>query len=70
MTAITCHLIMLAVVAAEPLSLSEPLREDDESDPAQHGPRKAAMAGALALRSDQPSLLVEPQRRGGDSAAA
>ena len=49
---------------------ADPLGEDDEGDPAQHGPRVAAVARAGPLRADQVALLVEAQRRGGDAAAA
>ena len=46
------------------------LGEHDERDPAEHRPRIAAVARAGALGGDQAALLVEPQRRGGDAAAA
>src|SRR5215471_15431929 len=45
------------------------LREDDEGDAPEHGPRVAAVPGVGADRPDQPLLLVEPQRRGRDPAA-
>ena len=41
----------------------DPLREDDEGDPAQHRARIAAMPGASPLRRDEPTLLVEAQGR-------
>ena len=48
---------------------ADALREDDERDPAQHRARVAAVARAGALGGDQPALLVEAQRGGGDAAA-
>jgi hypothetical protein len=46
------------------------LGEDDEGDAAEHGARKASMAGAGSLGGDEPSLLVETQGGGGDAAPA
>ena len=46
------------------------LREDDEGNPPQHGPRVAAVAGTGPFRPDQSSRLVEPKRGGGDAAAS
>ena len=48
---------------------TEPLREHDKCNPAQHGSRKTAMSGACSLGCDQAPLLVEAQRRGCDSAS-
>src|SRR5262249_315885 len=48
---------------------ANPLREDDERNPAQHCSWKAAMAGARSLGCDEAAVLVEPQRRGCDPAA-
>ena len=48
---------------------SDPLRVDDEGDPAQRRARIAPVPAASAPRSDQPALLVIPERGGGDAAA-
>src|SRR5678815_5557613 len=40
----------------------DPLRKDDECDPPEDPPRIPAMAGAVALRLNQPTLFVETQR--------
>ena len=40
-----------------------PLRKDDEGDPAQHGSRIASVPRAGPLGRDQPALLVETQGR-------
>ena len=48
---------------------ADPLGEDDERDPPQHGARIAAVARAGALGRDQAALLVEAERRGRHAAA-
>src|SRR3954464_12873519 len=52
------------LVECEPDSL----REYDECDPSQHAARVSPVARAGALRRDQPAVLVEAQRGGGDAA--
>ena len=42
---------------------SDPLRENNESDPAQHRSGVTAMSRASSLRCDEPTLLVEAQCR-------
>src|SRR5688572_2451818 len=49
---------------------TDSLSEHDEGDPAQHGARKPAMAGAGTFRRDQALLFVKPQRGRGNAAAA
>lgn len=41
-------------------SQTDPLREDDEGDPAQHGAGVAAVAGPGALGAYEPLFFVEP----------
>src|SRR5690606_36414691 len=48
---------------------SDSLCENDESDPAQRRARIAPMPGRIALGVNEPHLLVEAQRRGGNAAA-
>jgi hypothetical protein len=47
----------------------DPLGEDDERDPSEHGPRVATVTRAGPFGRDQPSLLVEAERRSRHAAA-
>jgi hypothetical protein len=48
----------------------DPLGEDDERDPAEDGPRVAAVTRARPLGADEAPLLVEAEGGGGHAAAA
>ena len=47
----------------------DPLSEDDEGDPAQHGAVVAAVPGALSLGDDEALVLIEAESGRGDPAA-